>query len=163
MMGGRATWTLALALLLCASAWAVHYVPPSGRLVINTPVPAVVGQPTTLPLYFSDLGEYYAELLPEPAARAPFSASPHADEASVALTISVWRDGKLLYSRDIAGAMGGERGRTVVLWLDVPRDLPQRRVLEMTLVFRALPAALAGGALRFQLARKLQFPPIRLH
>lgn len=110
-------------------------------------------------LYFSRLGTYYAELYLER------DGAPVSPPAPVAFTLAFrFRRGEeILLARDVTAHFVAGRPVTTLLYLDVPRDLPQRDAITMDVRVPDFPAALREPAttLRLQLTRKVQLSPLQ--
>lgn len=129
--------------------------PPLGRLVFNQ----VLGDSTSAPLRLPKIGEYYAELILEPAEGQQDVVLNQ--PLAVALEVSVARRERALLNRSVNVSFApGERSKTL-FWLNVPDHLPNRTDLEMRVSVHGIDSALPDATrLRLQLTRKLEFSPI---
>lgn len=139
-------------LLLAITAYGMRYEPPAqGRLVLNA---AFDGRAAvSLPLRLSRGGRYYAELLLEAADGG--QALP-ATPLTVGGTLRVRRAARELFARPVALSLSAAMPGGTVTWLEVPRDLPQRRRMVVEVVLA--PPAPPGYRYRLQLTRKLEQP-----
>lgn len=159
---GDPAMRLILLVLLLPTLWASanaatfrYAEPPLGRLVFNQLLDGEV----TAPLRMPKIGEYYAELIIEPAEgeKDVELSAPLA----LALEVSVARRAHQLLSRSVTVNFApGERSKTL-FWLNVPDHLPNRTDLEMRVSVRDGDSSALGKArLRVQLTRKIEFSPI---
>jgi len=147
---------LPLALCVNAAAETFRYAqPPLGRLVFNE----ILNGEVTAPLRLPKIGQYYAELILEPAEgeKDVVLSAPLALD----LDVSVARHEHPLLNRSVSVSFApGERSKTL-FWLNVPDHLPNRTNLEMHVSLHPLDSAVLGNArLRLQLTRKIEFSPI---
>lgn len=128
--------------------------PPLGRLVFNQ----ILSDSTSAPLRLPKIGEYYAELILEPAEGQQDVVLNQ--PLALALDVSVARREQPLLKRSVNVSFApGERSKTL-FWLNVPDHLPNRTDLEMHVSVRGADNTLAGAPkLRLQLTRKLEFTP----
>lgn len=147
-----------LPVLLWSSAGAVTFryaEPPLGRLVFNQ----ILADSVSAPLRLPKIGEYYAELILEPAdgQQDVVLSQPLA----LTVDVTVARRERPLLSRSVNVSFApGERSKTL-FWLNVPDHLPNRTDLEMHAQVQGADGALPGAPkLRLQLTRKIEFSPI---
>ncbi len=147
-----------LGLTLTVAANGARYVPPPvGRLMLNEILPSGITAGTTLPVYLDKTGRYYAELMLEAPADATLPALTSA--VSLSFDFMFRRGEKVLWTQTVDTVLApGQRNKTL-FWLASPRHLPARQELTLTVRLAAMPAALAGTALRLQLTRKFDMLP----
>lgn len=126
--------------------------------VVNEVLEPVSGAGLTVELYFSRLGTYYAELYLE---RDGVGAPPPAP-LELGLGFRFLRGEEVLIERDVIARFAAGQPVTTLLFLDIPRDLPQREGLAMEVRVRDVDPALRDVAanLRLQLTRKAQLSPL---
>lgn len=147
--------TLAVFILLSCNAPA-----NSARLtVVNELLEPVDGATSTIELYLSRLGTYYAELYLE----RDGAAAPPATPVDIGLSLTFLRGDEIVLERDVAARFDAGQAVTTMLFLDIPRDLPQRKTLAMVVSLHDIDPALGDAAaqLRLQLTRKAQLLPLR--
>jgi hypothetical protein len=128
-------------------------------IVVNELLEPASGASSTIELYVSRLGTYYAELYLE---RDGMSVPPAA-AVSTGVKFTFLRGEEVLLERDVVATFDpGQPARTLLL-LDIPRDLPQRKALAMVVTLHDVDPALreAATSLRLQLTRKVQLSPLR--
>ena len=147
---------LPLVLWVNAGAETFRYTqPPLGRLVFNE----LLSGETTAPLRLPKIGEYYAELILEPADGATDVVL--SEPLAVDLEVNVARREHALLKRTVKVSFApGERAKTL-FWLNVPNHLPNRTDLEMHVSLREPTATqFVHAKLRLQLTRKIEFSPV---
>lgn len=128
-------------------------------IVVNELLEPVSGASSTIELYLSRLGTYYAELYLE---RDGMSVPPAA-AISTGVKFTFLRGEEVLLERDVAATFDVGQPVTTLLLLNIPRDLPQRKALAMVVTLHDVDPALreAATSLRLQLTRKVQLSPLR--
>ncbi|MGR9091669.1 MAG: hypothetical protein ACU85U_13920 [Gammaproteobacteria bacterium] len=152
---GRAFATLGVVVLFSCSALA-----NSSRLtVVNQVLTPVSGASSTIELYLSRLGTYYAELYLEREDESAPSLVP----VDIGLSLRFLRGEAIVFERDVEARFEAGQAVTTILFLDIPRDLPQRKALALVVSLHHIEPAFSGSAvkLRLQLTRKVQRLPLR--
>lgn len=152
---GRAFAALGVFALLSCSALANG----SRLTVVNEVLEPISGTSATIELYLSRLGSYYAELYLE----RDGDAAPLATPVDIGLSLTFLRDDEVVLERDVAARFEAGQAAATILFLDVPRELPQRKALAMVVSLHDIDPALSSTAtkLRLQLTRKAQLLPLR--
>ena len=152
---GATLATFGVLLVLTCDAFANSARP----LVVNAILEPVSGASSTIDLYMSRLGTYYAELYLE---RDGVSAAPPV-AVSTGVKFTFLRGEEVLFERDVVAAFDPGQPATTLLLLDIPRDLPQRKALAMIVTVHDVDPMLRETAanLRLQLTRKVQLSPLR--
>ncbi|MBK8958688.1 MAG: hypothetical protein IPM80_09685 [Proteobacteria bacterium] len=148
--------------LMCLLSWGAagadlfRYAEPAlGRLVFNQVLTDTLSAPLRLP----KVGEYYAELILEPADGQQDVAL--SAPLSLAVELNVARREHALLKRIVNVSFApGERSKTL-LWLNAPDHLPTRTNLELEVSVRDAGNTQPNTArLRLQLTRKFEFAPL---
>lgn len=126
--------------------------------VVNEVLQPVDGAESTVELYLSRLGTYYAELYLERDGAAAPSPAP----VEFGLGFTFLRGEEVLLERELMARFEAGQPVTTLFFVDIPRDLPQREALAMVVTLRAVDPALRDIAanLRLQLSRKPQLSPL---
>jgi len=155
MRAGATLAAFAVLLVLACDAFANSARP----IVVNERLAPVGGASATIELYLSRLGTYYAELYLE---RDGVSVPPPV-AVSTGVKFTFLRGEEILLAREVVAAFDPGQPATTLLYLDVPRDLPQRKALVMVVTVHDVDPMLREVAanLRLQLTRKVQLSPLR--
>ena len=157
----RTSLVLGLTLLVLGAgvaAQGARYVPsPVGRLMLNEVLPATLTGGIRLPLYLDKTGRYYVELYLEAPDTTPAVAT---GPTPLAMRFQFSRRDRILHEQNIDVTFAAGEHHQTLFWFDAPSQLPARRELVLEITLRAPPPDLADTALRLQITRKFELPPL---
>ncbi|MCC7122281.1 MAG: hypothetical protein IT493_12055 [Gammaproteobacteria bacterium] len=137
---------------------AARYVaPPRGRLMLDAVLTNAALAGARLPIYLDKTGRYYLELYVE---GVDATAAVVAATTPLSFHLLFSQRERVLHEAAVDVVLApGERHCTLG-WIEAPGQLPARRELALVVTLRAWPSTLAGMALRLQITRKLELPPL---